>query len=73
MAHKFLFGLSLEEMNRRCMSNDIPCDKNSPINTNEYLEPCIRGAEKILQDEETKNLIKRFLRGRQNGIQESLD
>lgn len=68
MPHEFLFGLSLEEIDRRCMSNDIPCDKNSPIDPNEYLEPCIRGAEKILKDEETKKLVRGFLRGRKNGI-----
>lgn len=68
MAREFLFGLSQEEFDRRCMSNDIPCDKNSPIDPNEYLEPCIRGAEKILKNEETKKLVKGFLRGRQNGI-----
>lgn len=68
MARKFLFGLSSEEFDRRRMSNDIPCDKNSPLNPNEYLEPCIRGAEKILKDEETKKMVRVFLRGRQNGI-----
>lgn len=68
MAREFLFGISLEEIDRRCMSNDIPCDKNSPIDHTEYLEPCIRGAEKILKDEETKKLVRGFLRGRQNEI-----
>lgn len=62
MTNETLFGLSLEEIKRRCSSNDIPCDKNSPINPNEYLEPCIRGAEKIMRNRDTKDKIKNMLR-----------
>lgn len=57
-----IFGVNLSEIERQCSMNPIHCDKNSPINEREYLEPCIRGAKKILGDEKKRELIKKIYR-----------
>lgn len=57
-----IFGISLEEIERQCNMHPLHCDKNSPINDGEYLEPCIRGTEKILKDEEKLEMMKKIYR-----------
>ena len=39
-------------------------DSLSPINGNEYLEPCIRGAEKLLKDPKQRTMMKEIYRGK---------
>lgn len=58
-----IFGIDIEEIKRQCTLNPIHCDKNSPINESEYLEPCIRGAKKILEDNKKREMIKKIYRG----------
>ena len=62
MNNNNIFGVSLEEIERQCSMHPIHCDKNSPINETEYLEPCIRGAKKIMEDEKKKEMIKKIYR-----------
>lgn len=57
-----IFGISIEEIDRQCDMHPLCCDKNSPIKESEYLEPCIRGAEKILKDEKKREMIKKIYR-----------
>lgn len=57
-----IFGISLEEVERQCNMHTLRCDKNSPINNGEYLESCIRGAEKILKDEKKREMMKKIYR-----------
>ncbi|MCM1249188.1 MAG: hypothetical protein NC251_12265 [Lachnoclostridium sp.] len=57
-----IFGISIEEIDRQLSMNPVSCDKNSPINANEFLEPCIRGGEKILKDEKKRNMMKKIYR-----------
>lgn len=57
-----IFGISIEEIERQCDMHPLHCDKNSPINDNEYLEPCIRGAEKILKDKKKREMMKKIYR-----------
>lgn len=64
MSSKKIFGMPVEEVRKICALDKTPCDKNSPINPSEYLEPCIRGADKILADEEKRLMIKRILGGK---------
>lgn len=57
-----IFGISLEEIDRQLSMHPLSCDKNSPINLNEFLEPCIRGGEKILSDDNKRAIIKKIYR-----------
>lgn len=62
MKNDEIFGISIEEVERQCALNPIHCDKNSPIHESEYLEPCIRGAKKILEDNKKREMIKKIYR-----------
>lgn len=62
MSKKMIFGIDVEEIERQISMNPISCDKNSPINENEFLEPCIRGGKKIMEDEKKREMIKKIYR-----------
>lgn len=61
-----IFGLTLEQIrNQAGKSHEVdPEYAMGPINPNDtFLEPCLRGAQKILDDPEKKEMMKRILRG----------
>ena len=60
---KKIFGLTEEEIKKQSgKATKLP--KSSPIRPeDEFLEPCIRGAEKILNDPEKKEMFYRIYRG----------
>lgn len=62
MAKETIFGIAMEEIDRQLSMYPLACDKNSPINSNEFLEPCIRGGKKILADENKKQMIRKIYR-----------
>ena len=62
MSKEKIFGISVDEIERQCSMNPIQCDKNAPIRESEYLEPCIRGARKILEDEKKREMVKKIYR-----------
>ena len=70
-----VFGLTEEEIS--CQSKDNysvdPEHKMSPINPDDvFLEPCIRGGEKILDNPEKKEMFKRIYRGKKKAFVERL-
>ncbi len=62
MTKEKLFGITMEEIDRQLAMNPMSYDKNSPINPDEFLEPCIRGGEKILANEQKRQMIKQIYR-----------
>lgn len=58
-----MFNMSLEMIRKQCNAGELQCDNNAPIRRNETLEPCIRGAKKILQDAEICTIVKEILTG----------
>ncbi len=62
MQNKQIFNISLQEIEQQCNIQPSHCDKNSPLPDGEYLEPCIRGAHKILQDKSKREMMKRIYR-----------
>lgn len=62
MNKEMIFGIEIKEIDRQLSMNQITCDKNSPINKDEFLEPCIRGGEKILKDEKKREMMKKIYR-----------
>lgn len=62
MPNEKLFGIDIREVKKQIEMNPFSCDMNSPINEGEFLEPCIRGAKKILEDEEKRMLMKKIYR-----------
>lgn len=62
MENEKIFGVDVKEIERICSKNPILFDKNSPIDESEYLEPCLRGARKILEDEKKRDLLKQIYR-----------
>lgn len=62
MSNEEIFGIDIKEIERQCTLNPIHCDKNSPINETEFLEPCIRGAKKIIDDDKKREMIKKIYR-----------
>lgn len=62
MAKETIFGIPVEEIERQLSMNPVSYDKNSPINPNEFLEPCIRGGKKILADENKRQMMKKIYR-----------
>ena len=57
-----IFGISKEEIKRQCSIKNLEGDlTQAPIVKGETLEPCIRGAKKILKDSETLKMVKKIL------------
>ena len=58
-----MFNVSMEMIQKQCNAGVMHCDNNAPIRRGETLEPCIRGAKKISENPEIKNLVKELLVG----------
>ena len=57
-----LFGMSKEEIRKQWGRKDLEGDfAQSPIVEGETLEPCIRGAKKILEDPEMLKMVRNIL------------
>lgn len=63
MEEKKMFNMSMDMVRRQCEAGAMHCDMNAPIRRGETLEPCIRGAQKILEDPELKKMVKDILTG----------
>ena len=61
---KKLFGMTMEQIKRQSSLSEIKPDMcQTPIRPGETLEPCIRGARKILEDPHTKEMMYKIYRG----------
>lgn len=60
-----IFGYTKEQIRKQVKTDyDVaPEYKRSPIKPGETLEPCIRGAQKILDDPQKREMMKRIIRG----------
>ena len=58
-----IFGVPRAEILRQCGASTLKCDSNSPLHQFETLEPCIKGGEKILTDQELTTLLRRIYTG----------
>lgn len=58
-----LFNLTPEQIKKQSGSTPDKCDYNTPIQSGETLDPCLRGAEKLLADSEKKEMLYRIYRG----------
>lgn len=66
MAEGTLFNIPIDEVNRQLRVGkgfDYDSSDSGPISTqsNETLEPVIRGSEKILQDPDLRNMVKEII------------
>ncbi|MBQ8042810.1 MAG: hypothetical protein IJ272_01500 [Clostridia bacterium] len=64
---KTIFGLTKEEVSRQCgLQHAVdPEHKMSPINSNDsFLDACISGGQKILQDPQKREMFYRIYRGK---------
>lgn len=64
MPNTTLFNMPIKVARRQMLpSKAYDCDKDSPISTikGETLEPCIRGAQRIRKNPETKSIVKEIL------------
>ena len=65
---KDMFNMTGEQIRKQMGSRDYdiaPEAKYSPINPNDtFLEPCIRGSQKILNDPEKKEMFYRIYMGK---------
>ena len=57
-----MFNLTDEQIKKLSGGKDDKCDYNNPICQNETLEPCLRGADKILNDSNKKEMMHRIYR-----------
>ena len=61
-----VFGLTHEQIKKQLASRDYEVDPQSGFNSIEptatFLEPCIRGAKKILSDPEKREMFKSVYR-----------
>ena len=58
-----IFGMERKEIERQCRMNPMRTDRDLPIHAGEFLEPCIRGGQKILDDPDLKGMLRRIYRG----------
>ena len=61
----FMFNLDDETVRRVCESHKEKCDSNAPIRNENFLDACVRGAEKI--DDKTRTMLQKAL-GKGSGI-----
>ena len=60
---KKIFGYTEEQIEKLSKGGEvITLPNSSPIRKGETLEPCIRGAEKILKDKNKREMTCRILR-----------
>lgn len=70
-----IFGITLEEIKRQSSSTHAvdPQSNMEPINPNDgFLEPCIRGGKKILDDPDKKDMFNRIYTGKKQNFIERL-
>ncbi len=57
-----IFGISREKIKKICNIKSLEGDlAQAPIVNGETLEPCLRGAKKILEDPETLKIVRSIL------------
>ena len=56
-----MFNLSDEAVLKQCQAGGIKSDANAPIRKGETLEPCLRGADKILNDDSMSKMFRKIL------------
>lgn len=62
MSKDTLFNIPIEEFKRQASRQSYDYDHDlGPIRSGETLEPCIKGAKKISEDPELKEVIKEVL------------
>ena len=68
MSDEKIFGLTKEQIRKQSGSRDHAVDPESkakPIREGDtFLEPCIKGSQKILNDPEKKAMFNRIYRGK---------
>ena len=68
MSDEKIFGLTREQIRKQSGSREHEVDPESkakPIREGDiFLEPCIRGSEKIMNDPEKKAMLNRIYRGK---------
>lgn len=57
-----IFGISKSEIERQCRMNPVRYCQDEPINCGEFLEPCIRGGQQILEDPKLCSMLNRIYR-----------
>ena len=58
-----IFNLTLEQIKKQSGTKRERCDYNTPIRANETWEPSLRGSEKILNDPELREMMRKIYRG----------
>lgn len=56
-------NMSWKEFDRQCLAREFQCDSNAPLNGGETFEPCLRGCEKLAEDPELLELLRKVYRG----------
>lgn len=62
-----MFNMTEEQIKKMSGFHDDKCDYNTPIREGETIEPCLRGAEKLLKSNEQREMMYRIYRGVRNG------
>lgn len=58
-----IFGISVEEINRQCLSAAQLTSNTPPLTKFSTIDPCISGGTLILQDEGLTNMLRNIYRG----------
>lgn len=58
-----MFNMTEEQIKKLFGGKDDKCDYNMPIQEGETLEPCLRGANKILNSPDQREMMYRIYRG----------
>lgn len=63
MSEKKIFGLTQEQLKKQSGKISDSPENQTPIRKGETLEPCLRGAKKILADKGKTEMMRRIYRG----------
>ena len=58
-----MFNMTEEQIKKMTGGKDDKCDYNTPIREGETLEPCLRGANKFLDNPAQREMMYRIYRG----------
>ncbi len=58
-----IFNLTIDQIEKLSGTRNDKCDYNTPIRKGETLEPCLRGAKKVMADEKKREMMYRIYRG----------